>query len=660
MIKTINKKHPQKVLKRSENKKEAKKIGFLSGIAFIISAVIGVGIFLKNGQILSYNLGNFTLTLMAWLLASVAVISLGLSLLVIAAKTNSELGILQWARDFLSPGMFQAIKFYFLFLYIPLIISGDSYYFLQALQQAFPTWHLRWYITWIVTFIVLVYFITVNTLVPKMILVHAYVAFYIKLIPIIFFAVVAFILYFINYENVKEHSDQIYNGFINFPRDELSSFFYTNPMLMYGPEIGFFLSIPAMFFAYDGFYYVVSIRKQLREPKKAPNIILMGIIAVATIFILITLSLLLSTNAYSSVRGTILGVSYLHSSKVWHAINSILNIAICIGCLGIISSSLNFSLSLYKEMLIDNNLPFAKWILNKTNWSINKLSFIYLYSYIFVFMLILSVVGTFGFLNLDGYNFGFTPSAKINQLYSFINTITNWESLFTFATFVFIIGGSFVAMKKKKITFKKTKKKVLFIIESTIGLGVIGFAVLFSMLHALGNVIIVSMHSYYYDQASSFYDLNNLNGTQICIDKNWFNIKYINNTLIFQNLQHDNLNIHNLKMIKITEIKSNMHNVNPYLFALIANQQKWINNSIDSTLITNIKNYHNYLFNKEESIYQNLHQDYIGQIINFIILLFIISSCITYAFINRFLIKKNQWFNLPNNIFYKSSLEVHL
>ncbi|MBO6022839.1 hypothetical protein J6P59_00725 [bacterium] len=47
------------------NKKDRKKIGFLSGVMFIISTVIGVGIFLKNGQILSLNLGNFTLSILA-------------------------------------------------------------------------------------------------------------------------------------------------------------------------------------------------------------------------------------------------------------------------------------------------------------------------------------------------------------------------------------------------------------------------------------------------------------------------------------------------------------------------------------------------------------------------------------------------------------------
>ena len=55
----------------------------------------------------------------------------------------------------------------------------------------------------------------------------------------------------------------------------------------------------------------------------------------------------------------------------------------------------------------------------------NKLLFVYLYSYLFIFFLIVSFIGTFGFLNLYGYDFGYSANAKINQLYSFINVITN-------------------------------------------------------------------------------------------------------------------------------------------------------------------------------------------------------------------------------------------
>lgn len=649
--------------KPTVNHKDKKKIGFISGVAFIISAVIGVGIFLKNGQILSFNLGNFTLTILSWLLCSLAVISLGLSLLVIAAKTNSELGILQWARDFLSPGLFQMIKFYFLFLYVPLIISGDSFYFLQALQQAFPSWHLHWFYAWIISFSVVFYFFFMNAWKPRMILVHAYLAFYIKLFPIVFFAIIALILYLANYDDVQGTSEQLYNlnssGYIQIKQDDINSFYYSNPMLLYGPEIGFFLSVPAMFFAYDGFYYVVSIRKQLKEPSKSPSIILAGIFCVMVIFILITLSLLLSTNVHDDNRGTVMGVSYLYSNSKWRIVNSILNIAICIGCLGIISSSINFSLSLYKELIITHDLPFSKKILAKTNWSFSKLAYVYLYSYIIFFILLISMIGTFGFLNLDNYNFGYYQNARIDQLYSFINTITNWESLFTFATFVFIILGSWKALKHKKITFTKRKKKILFLVESGIGLFVIGFAVIFSIINATGDFIIVLKESYFYDQSAAFYNMDNLIGTKIMINNSWYECFIKADKVEWTDLSTKAILQSNVQ-IQIKQVLDNNNNINPYLFSLIANQKDWLSHTISSSLITKYSLYHGYLFSNSDSIFANLLQDFIGQIINFVILVVIISSCVLYSYINALNAKRKSWFATPHNIFHNKELEIHL
>ncbi|MBR4486458.1 hypothetical protein IKS57_03770 [bacterium] len=88
-------------------------------------------------------------------------------------------------------------------------------------------------------------------------------------------------------------------------------------------------------------------------------------------------------------------------------------------------------------------------------------------------------------------------------------------------------------MKKKKITFKKTKQKVFFMIEGILIVSVIGFAVIFAIIHAFGNFIIVLSHSYFYNQNSSFYNLNNLIGTRIVLNNDQiYTCKLINHQLI--------------------------------------------------------------------------------------------------------------------------------
>lgn len=643
-------------------KKVNKKVGILGGIAFIISAIIGVGIFFKNGQILDYNLGNFTLSIIAWLFASCSVMALGLALLVIAAKSSSELGILQWAKDFLDPTLFEAIKCYFLFIYVPLIICGDSYYFIQALQQAFPMWKTHWYIAWIMSISAITYFSVVNTLKPRMVVIHSYLAFYIKLIPIVFFGLIAIILLGMNYDKVASSSQQLYSlsasGFMKPNSGNINSYLYTNPMLMYGPEIGFFLSLPAMFFAYDGFYYVTSIKSQLKDPKKCPNIVVLGILCVVIISILITISLLLSTDVHDGNRGTLLGIKYLSSNHAWVGVNSFLNICICIGCLGIISGSVNFSTSLYKEIFRIGELPFANWIQRKTKWSVNKIVYLYLFGYIGIFFSTLSIIGTFGFLNLYSYNFGITRDARINLLYSFINVITNWESLFTFFTFVFIIGGSWLALKRKRIIFNKKISKHLFLIETIIAFVVISCAVGFSMIHAMGNLIYCASVSYFVNSNVAFYAMANLNGTSITLSNNLtYTLVLHAHSLSWLTSKGQTLSANTQIVIK--SISVNHDNANPYLFSLIASNNSWVGVSINSSLITNFSLYNSYILHGPDSVFTVLHQDFIAQAMNFAILLFILSSCTLYSVINAKNRKKNSWFSTKNNIFYNPELVVH-
>ncbi|MBO6042475.1 hypothetical protein J6P52_04995 [bacterium] len=88
-------------------------------------------------------------------------------------------------------------------------------------------------------------------------------------------------------------------------------------------------------------------------------------------------------------------------------------------------------------------------------------------------------------------------------------------------------------MKKKKITFKKTKQKIFFMLEGILIVSVIGFAVIFAIIHAFGNFIIVLSHSYFYDKNSTFYDLSNLMGTKIILSNHEiYSSKLLNNELV--------------------------------------------------------------------------------------------------------------------------------
>jgi amino acid transporter len=58
---------------------------------------------------------------------------------------------------------------------------------------------------------------------------------------------------------------------------------------------GIFASIPAIFFAFNGFTYPANLTKDMREPKKLPLTMTIGLILVTVIYVGISVSMLISS-----------------------------------------------------------------------------------------------------------------------------------------------------------------------------------------------------------------------------------------------------------------------------------------------------------------------------------------------------------------------------
>jgi amino acid transporter len=61
--------------------------------------------------------------------------------------------------------------------------------------------------------------------------------------------------------------------------------------------MGIMCAVPAVFFAFDGFYAAAGIQTSMREPRKVSMAMALGVSIVSLIDILITLSLVLGTNS---------------------------------------------------------------------------------------------------------------------------------------------------------------------------------------------------------------------------------------------------------------------------------------------------------------------------------------------------------------------------
>jgi amino acid transporter len=119
--------------------------------------------------------------------------------------------------------------------------------------------------------------------------------------------------------------------------------------------LGILSSIPAIFLAFDGFYATAGIQSLMKEPKRVATSMSVGIAIVSAIDISITLALILTT--YSGTHGATGTMADLKLPKV---LIEIFQICIAIGILGIINGFAIYSSRYYTDLVLNNEIPFAK------------------------------------------------------------------------------------------------------------------------------------------------------------------------------------------------------------------------------------------------------------------------------------------------------------
>ncbi|GHU50801.1 hypothetical protein FACS189459_5360 [Bacilli bacterium] len=111
---------------------------------------------------------------------------------------------------------------------------------------------------------------------------------YAKIIPIIFCAIIGFII-------VAIYGSQ--NTFLPNPDKKIDT-----PMAdQMFPILGIFSIIPSLFYSFDGFYSSASIQRNMKEPKKFPFAIIAGLLIIAIIDLVITASLCVGSSDGSVV-----------------------------------------------------------------------------------------------------------------------------------------------------------------------------------------------------------------------------------------------------------------------------------------------------------------------------------------------------------------------
>jgi amino acid transporter len=118
-------------------------------------------------------------------------------------------------------------------------------------------------------------------------------------------------------------------------------------------------SIPAVFFSFDGFYSTAGLQTEMREPRKMPKALTVGVTIVAVFEIFVSISLLLGCK-----DGSLFGLTPQNSPFPIILIQ-LMMVCVFIGMLSVIAGSAVYAPRFYESLIKNDELPFGKRFKNR-------------------------------------------------------------------------------------------------------------------------------------------------------------------------------------------------------------------------------------------------------------------------------------------------------
>jgi amino acid transporter len=113
-------------------------------------------------------------------------------------------------------------------------------------------------------------------------------------------------------------------------------------------------SIPAVFFSFDGFYSAAGLQTEMREPRKMPKALTIGVTVVAIFEIFVSTSLLIGCQ-----DGSFFGLTPTNSPFPT-ILMQIMMICVVVGMLSVITGSAVYAPRFYESLIKNDELPFGK------------------------------------------------------------------------------------------------------------------------------------------------------------------------------------------------------------------------------------------------------------------------------------------------------------
>lgn len=405
------------------NKKTSSKIGYMTALVIIVASTIGAGIFFKNKSIFDNAHGSLGLAIASWIVSAVGVMAIGLALIETSSVSKNDKGILAWVKNFAPKSVSKYSANYVLLIYMPLNYVAMPLYAVMSIQDATnDTWLANPWVVFAIAFGIFAWISSMGFFALKFAETASWVFTVLKFIPLL---IAPFITI-----NASSESD------IKAVFDDHNPSGITH---LTG-WLGIIASIPAIIFAYDGFYTVTSLKSKMEEPKKMGSLIAVGVAIITSgyLFFAIITGLFGQNDIFGPYNDFIIAF-----------MNSIIFIAI----LGIINGFAMGLPRMYMASFAEGDFNLMLWFKRVFKIKTFKLaSFLISVVLATIFWIVLTPIGIYA---IKPTNYIGLYGDGTEQLYVFADLLTNFTSLAMFIIIGISILGTLINRTKNKVKVEK-------------------------------------------------------------------------------------------------------------------------------------------------------------------------------------------------------------
>ncbi|WP_232954207.1 amino acid permease [Mycoplasmopsis phocirhinis] len=319
-----------------------------------------------------------------------------------------------------------------------------------------------WIIWLLITTLMGLYLLLVPGLISRIGNIHNTIVLGIKFIPLVFIIIVGFILAFSTKGGISTVKITTFNT--NYSIKLGDSF------IQYSASAGFigvFLSIGAIFFAYDGFYIAAGMQSEMKKPEKTTLALSLGLIIITILYIAIAIAMSINGGSFSNMR---IYIQNLFGLKAGRIIFGLINIAIAIGVFGVINAFSMWMPRFIETLIAKGEMPLWNKFIHQLNPKKPIVGVIYSIIIGLGANIIFTIIGSLLYIptNSDYLKYSNDAFHYMARLYSFADLIANWITVFSFVFIALAVMGAIKNRKTNKIKIKNQKKYFLFFAYITV------------------------------------------------------------------------------------------------------------------------------------------------------------------------------------------------